>query len=162
MSNNRVINVPQQTHNAIKFLNGPLLGISAIALGIGQRALTEALEYSKERKQFGKPIASFQAIQWKLADMATELDTFRLMLLRNGVRYDQGTLSSRDAAMTKIGASEAALRVTDEALQIFGGYGYTKEFPVERCFRDARICTLLLGTNDYQRQIISNSLISNL
>jgi butyryl-CoA dehydrogenase len=144
---------------ALSTLDGGRIGIAAQALGIAQACLDEALGYAKERRQFGQAIASFQAIQWMLADMATEIEAARLLAYRAAWLAERETRFTREAAMAKLFASEAANRSAYKALQIFGGYGYTKEFPVERFFRDARITTLYEGTSEIQRLVIARALL---
>jgi alkylation response protein AidB-like acyl-CoA dehydrogenase len=144
---------------ALSTLDGGRIGIAAQALGIARGCLEEALAYAKERKQFGQAIAGFQAIQWMLADMATEIDGARLLAYRAAWLAGQETKVTREAAIAKLFASEAANRIAYKALQIFGGYGYTKEFPVERFFRDARITTLYEGTSEIQRLVIARALL---
>jgi butyryl-CoA dehydrogenase len=140
-------------------LDGGRIGIAAQALGIAQGCLEEALAHARERRQFGRPISDFQAIQWMLADMATEIDAARLMTYRAAWLAQQGRTVTRASAMAKLLASETANRSAYKALQIFGGYGYTKEFAVERFFRDARITTLYEGTSEIQRLVIARRLI---
>ncbi len=140
-------------------LDGGRIGIAAQALGIGQACLEESLAYAKERRQFGHAIAEFQAIQWMLADMATELDAARLLTYRAASLHKQQRPVTQAASMAKLFASEAANRMAYKAMQIFGGYGYTKHFPVERLFRDARITTLYEGTSEIQRLVIARRLI---
>ncbi len=144
---------------ALSTLDGGRIGIAAQSLGIAQSCLDESLVHAKQRAQFGQPIANFQAVQWMLADMATELDAARLMTHRAAWLAQQGKTVTRVAAMAKVFASEAANRIAYKAIQIFGGYGYTKEFPVERFFRDARITTLYEGTSEIQRLVIARSLL---
>jgi alkylation response protein AidB-like acyl-CoA dehydrogenase len=144
---------------ALSTLDGGRIGIAAQALGIAQGCLDEALVYAKERKQFGQPIATFQAIQWMLADMATEIEAARLLIYRGACLAQAGNKVTREAAMAKLFASEAANRIAYKAIQIFGGYGYTKQYPVERFFRDARITTLYEGTSEIQRLVIARSLV---
>jgi alkylation response protein AidB-like acyl-CoA dehydrogenase len=144
---------------ALATLDGGRIGIAAQALGIAQGCLEESLAYAKERQQFGQPISNFQAIQWMLADMATELDAARLMIYRAAWLAQQGKTVTQEAAMAKVFASEAANRIAYKAIQIFGGYGYTKEFSVERFFRDARITTLYEGTSEIQRLVIARALL---
>ncbi len=144
---------------AMETLDGGRIGIAAQALGIAQACLEEALAYAKQRRQFGQPIADFQAIQWMLADMATEIDAARLLTYRAAWLRQQGRKVTRAAAMAKLYASEAANRAAYKALQIFGGYGYIKDFPVERLYRDARVTTLYEGTSEIQRLIIARHLI---
>jgi alkylation response protein AidB-like acyl-CoA dehydrogenase len=135
------------------------IGIGSQACGIGKAALEDALNYAKERVQFGKPIASFQAIQFKLADMATELDAAELMLLRAAWMEDNGLDYEKESAMAKMYASDVAMRAAIEGVQIFGGYGYCKEYPAERHMRDAKICQIYEGTNEIQRMVIARKLL---
>jgi butyryl-CoA dehydrogenase len=144
---------------ALATLDGGRIGIAAQALGIAQGCLEEALAYAKEREQFGQAIANFQAIQWMLADMATETDAARLMTYRAAWLAQEGKNFTKEAAMAKLFAAEACNRIAYKALQIHGGYGYTKEFAVERFFRDARITTLYEGTSEIQRLVIARKLI---
>lgn len=144
---------------ALATLDGGRIGIAAQALGIAAGCLEESLVYARERHQFGRPIADFQAIQWMLADMATEIDAARLLTHRAAWLADQNRTVTQQAAMAKLFASEAANRAAYKALQIFGGYGYTKEYAVERFFRDARITTLYEGTSEIQRLVIARRLI---
>jgi butyryl-CoA dehydrogenase len=144
---------------ALETLDGGRIGIAAQAVGIAQGCLEESLSYSKERRQFGHPIADFQAIQWMLADMATEIDAARLLTYRAAWLYQQGSKVTGAAAMAKLYASEASNRAAYKALQIFGGYGYMKDFIVERFFRDARVTTLYEGTSEIQRLIIARHLL---
>jgi butyryl-CoA dehydrogenase len=140
-------------------LDGGRIGIAAQALGIAQGCLEESVAYAQQRRQFGRAIAEFEAIQWMLADMATEIDAARLLTYRAAWQAEQGRRFSKEAAMAKLFASEAANRAAYKAIQIFGGYGYTKEFAVERFFRDARITTLYEGTSEIQRLVIARHLI---
>ena len=144
---------------ALATLDAGRVGIAAQALGIAQGCLEESLAHAKERQQFGQPIANFQAIQWMLADMATEIDAARLMTYRAALLAQAGKSFTKEAAMAKLFASEACNRIAYKALQIFGGYGYIKDFAVERFFRDARITTLYEGTSEIQRLVIARSLI---
>jgi butyryl-CoA dehydrogenase len=144
---------------ALSTLDGGRIGIAAQALGIAQGCLEESLAYAKQRHQFGQAIAQFQAIQWMLADMATEIDAARLLTHRAAWRRQKGERVTREAAMAKLFASETANRIAYKGVQIFGGYGYIKEFAVERFFRDARITTLYEGTSEIQRLVIARSLI---
>jgi alkylation response protein AidB-like acyl-CoA dehydrogenase len=136
------------------------IGIGSQALGIGRAALEDALNYSKERVQFGKPISTFQAIQFKLADMATELDAAELMLLRAAWLEDNHLDYEKESAMAKMYASDVAMKAAIEGVQIFGGYGYCKEYPAERHMRDAKICQIYEGTNEIQRVVIARKLLS--
>ena len=129
-------------------LDGGRIGIAAQAVGIAQAAFEEALVYAQEREQFGRPIASFQAIQFYLADMSTELDAARLMTWKAAWKKDAGRRYTLEASQAKLYASEMAQRVTSKAIQVFGGYGYTREYNVERYFRDARITEIYEGTSE--------------
>ena len=140
-------------------LDAGRIGIGAQACGIGRAALDDAVEYSRERIQFGKPIATFQAIQFKLADMATELDAAELMLLRAAWLEDNGLDFEKEAAMAKYYASDVAMRAAIEGVQIFGGNGYMKEYPAERHMRDAKICQIYEGTNEILRVVVARKLI---
>ncbi|MFQ5916285.1 MAG: acyl-CoA dehydrogenase [Candidatus Binatia bacterium] len=144
---------------ALMTLDGGRIGIAAQAVGIAQGCLEESLAYAKQRRQFGRPIAEFQAVQWMLADMATEIDAARLLTYRAAWMRQRGRMVAQEAAMAKLFASEAANRIAYKAVQIFGGYGYIKEFAVERFFRDARVTTLYEGTSEIQRLIIARHLI---
>lgn len=140
-------------------LDGGRVGIAAQAVGIGRAVLEEALEYAKIREQFGKPISSFQAIQWKLADMATELDAAEMLTLRAAWLEDQQKPYEKAAAMAKMYASDVTMRASVEGVQILGGYGYCKEYPMERHMRDAKICQIYEGTNEIMRMVIAKNLI---
>jgi alkylation response protein AidB-like acyl-CoA dehydrogenase len=144
---------------AMATLDGGRIGIAAQALGIAQAGYDVAREYALERRQFGKRIADFQAIQWKLADMATEIDAARLLVYRAAWRKQQGLSHAEEGAKAKLFASEMARRQTAEAIQILGGYGYTKEFPVERYYRDAKITEIYEGTSEIQRLVIARSIL---
>jgi len=144
---------------ALKTLDGGRIGIAAQAVGIAQGCLEEALSYSQQRHQFGHPIAEYQAIQWMLADIATEIDAARLLSCRAAWLQEQEREVTHAAAMAKLFASEACNRAAYKALQIFGGYGYLKDFAVERFFRDARVTTLYEGTSEIQRLIIARHLL---
>jgi len=135
------------------------IGIGSQACGIGKAALEDALNYAKERVQFGKPIASFQAIQFKLADMATELEAAELLLLKAAWMEDNDMDYEKESAMAKMYASDVAMRAAIEGVQIFGGYGYCKEYPAERHMRDAKICQIYEGTNEIQRVVIARKLL---
>src|SRR6266481_4372006 len=139
---------------AMRTLDGGRIGIAAQAVGIGRAALEASLKYAQERKSFGKPIASYQAIQWKLADMAVEIDAARLLTHRAATLKDAGQPCTTQSAMAKLFAAETAMKAATEAIQIHGGYGYTKEFKVERYFRDAKITEIYEGTSEIQRLII--------
>jgi alkylation response protein AidB-like acyl-CoA dehydrogenase len=144
---------------AMTTLDGGRIGIAAQALGIAQAAYDAARAYALERRQFGKRIADFQAIQWKLADMATEIDAARLLVYRAAWLKEEGRPHTDEGAKAKLFASEVARRQTAEAIQILGGYGYTKEFPVERYYRDAKITEIYEGTSEIQRLVIARSIL---
>ena len=144
--------------NSLKVLDGGRISIASLALGLGQGALDESLEYAKQREQFGKPIGKFQAIQWMLADMATEVDAARRLTYRACWLMDNGMKTTMESAMAKMYASEAGMRAAIKAIQIHGGYGYTKEYAVERIFRDVKLCEIGEGTSEIQRLIISREL----
>ncbi len=145
---------------AMQTLDGGRIGIASQAVGIARGAMEQAIAYAKERQQFGQPIANFQAIQWKLADMATEIDAARLLTWRAAWMKDQGFKNySREAAMAKLFASDVAMKATREAVQVFGGYGYIDEYPVERYYRDAKITEIYEGTSEVQRMVISRALL---
>jgi butyryl-CoA dehydrogenase len=144
---------------AMRALDGGRIGIAAQALGIARAALEDAVRYARERKTFGQPIAEHQAIQFKLADMRTEIEAARMLLWRAAVKKDAGGAYSTDAAMAKLFASEVANRAAKEAVQIFGGYGYLRDFPAERHFRDAKITEIYEGTSEIQRLVIASALL---
>ncbi len=144
---------------ALATLDGGRIGIAAQAVGIAQRALEESIEYSQQRQQFGRPISKFQAIQWKIADMATSVEASRLLLHKAAFAKDQGGRFSKEAAMAKLFASETAVKAALEGVQIHGGYGYIKEYTVERLFRDAKITEIYEGTSEAQRMVIANCLL---
>jgi alkylation response protein AidB-like acyl-CoA dehydrogenase len=145
--------------DAMRVLDGGRISIAALALGIGRGALDAALRYVKERRQFGKSIAEFQGIQWKLADMATELDAARLLTQRAAVLKDAGRKVTRESAMAKLFASEVAVRICDEAVQLFGGYGFIKDYPAEKYYRDVKLCTIGEGTSEIQRMVIAREIL---
>jgi butyryl-CoA dehydrogenase len=162
------IRVPEQNllgdlnhgyRDALTILDGGRIGIGALALGIARAALEASINYAKERRQFGKPIAEFEAIQWKLADMATEIDAARLLVFRAAELKQKGLSYKRAASEAKLFASEVAARATSQALQIHGGAGYMKDSPVERYFRDAKLCEIGEGTSEIQRIIIAKELL---
>jgi butyryl-CoA dehydrogenase len=140
-------------------LDGGRIGIAAQAVGIAQGAFEEALKYSQERKQFGQSLSEFQAIQFYLADMATELDAGRLLTWKAAWTKDRQKRYTLEAAQAKLFTSEMAQRVTNKALQIHGGYGYTKEYNVERYFRDARITEIYEGTSEIQKMVIADAVL---
>ncbi len=140
---------------AMQTLDGGRIGIASQALGIARAALEASKKHARERFQFGKPLADIQAIQWMIADMATKLDCARLLTLRAAFEKDQKGRFSRSSAMAKLAAAEAAMWIATKAIQVHGGYGYTKEYPVERNFRDAKITEIYEGTNEVQRLVIA-------
>ena len=144
---------------ALWALDAGRIGIAAQAVGLAQGALDEAIAYSKERIQFGKPISSFQALQWMMADMATEIDAARFLTYRAAHVKQSGGRFSTEAAMAKLKASDVAVNVARDAVQIFGGYGYMREYPVEKYFRDAKITEIYEGTSEIQRLVISRALL---
>ncbi|HUA93626.1 MAG TPA: acyl-CoA dehydrogenase [Terracidiphilus sp.] len=145
--------------DAMRVLDGGRISIAALALGIGRGALDAAVKYVKERRQFGKAIAEFQGIQWKLADMATELDAARLLTQRAAVLKDAGRKVTRESSMAKLFASEVAVRICDDAVQLFGGYGFIKDYPVEKFYRDVKLCTIGEGTSEIQRMVIAREIL---
>jgi alkylation response protein AidB-like acyl-CoA dehydrogenase len=147
--------------SALKVLDGGRIGIAALALGIAQASFECALAYSQQRKQFGKPISSFQGIRWKLSDMATEIDAARLLMYRAATLKDLGQRHTKEAAMAKLYASEVAVRASNEAVQVLGGYGYIKDYPAERYYRDAKLTTIGEGTSEIQRLVIARQLLTD-
>ncbi|HZB87636.1 MAG TPA: acyl-CoA dehydrogenase [Terracidiphilus sp.] len=145
--------------DAMRVLDGGRISIAALSLGIGRGALDAALQYVKERRQFGKAIAEFQGIQWKLADMATELEAARLLTQRAAVMKDAGRKITRESAMAKLFASEVAVRICNEAVQLFGGYGFIKDYPAEKFYRDVKLCTIGEGTSEIQRMVIAREIL---
>jgi alkylation response protein AidB-like acyl-CoA dehydrogenase len=143
----------------LQVLDGGRISIGAMALGLGQAALEAAIDYAKERHQFGRPIANFQAVQWMIADSATELEAARLLLHKAACREDEGKRFTQEGAMAKLFASEAAERACFSAIQIHGGYGYTKDYPVERYYRDNRLTQIGEGTSEIQRLVIARQLL---
>jgi alkylation response protein AidB-like acyl-CoA dehydrogenase len=146
----------------MKVLDGGRISIAALSVGIARGALDAALAYAATREQFGRPIAAFQLIQAKLADMATNVDAARLLTQRAASLKDAGRTTTRESAMAKVYASEVAVAVAEEAIQIHGGYGYTKDYPVERAWRDAKLCTIGEGTSEIQRLVIARELLKSL
>jgi len=146
---------------AMTALDGGRIGIAAQSVGVAQAALDAAVAYAKEREQFGQPISKFQGLRWMLADMATELEAARQLTFSAASKKDRGETFSMEASMAKLFASEMVNRVTAKALQIHGGYGYTKEYPVERYYRDARVFTIYEGTSEIQRVVIANHLLED-
>ncbi|WP_102401229.1 acyl-CoA dehydrogenase [Haloimpatiens massiliensis] len=144
---------------AMKTLDGGRIGIAAQALGIAEGAFDEAIKYTKERKQFGRSISSFQGLQWMIADMDTKIQAAKLLVYNAAWKKDKGFPYSVDAARAKLYAAEVAMEVTTKAVQLFGGYGYTKEYPMERMMRDAKITEIYEGTSEVQRMVIAGSIL---
>ncbi len=146
-------------HQTLAVLDGGRIGIGALAVGLAQAALEEAIVYAKERETFGQPIGAHEAIQWMLADAATEIQTARLMVYYAAWLKGQRRAFNKEAAMAKLFATEMAERVTRNAIQVHGGYGYSREYPVERFYRDARLMTIGEGTSEIQRIVIARHLL---
>ncbi len=144
---------------SMKILDGGRISIAALSVGIAQGAYEAAVKYAKERQQFGHPIAEFQAIQFKLADMATQIEAARLLTLQAALMKDAGKKLTKQSAMAKLYASEVAVRVSEESIQIHGGYGYTKDYPAEKYWRDSKLCTIGEGTSEIQRMVIAKQLL---
>ncbi len=147
--------------DSLRVLDGGRISIAALSVGVAQGAYDAALKYSKQRKQFGRPISEFQAIQNKLADMATEIDAARLLTCRAAWMKDRGERVTKESAMAKLFASEVAVRVANEAVQIHGGYGFIKDYPVEKFYRDSKLCTIGEGTSEIQRLVIARQLLKS-
>src|SRR4051812_22020118 len=147
--------------DAMRVLDGGRISIAALSLGIAQGAFEAALKYSKERKQFGRAICEFQAIQWKLTDMATEIDAARLLTLRAASMKDAGMKTTQESSMAKLYASEVAVRCANEGVQIHGGYGFIKDYPAEKYYRDVKLCTIGEGTSEIQRLVIARQLLKS-
>jgi alkylation response protein AidB-like acyl-CoA dehydrogenase len=145
--------------DALKVLDGGRISIAALGVGMAQGAYEAALNYAKQRKQFGKPIADFQAIQFKLADMATEIDAARLLMHRAAWMKDQGMLTTAQSSMAKLYAGEVAVRVANECVQVHGGYGFIKDYPAEKFYRDVKLCTIGEGTSEIQRLVIAREIL---
>ena len=143
----------------MQVLDGGRISIAALSVGIAQGAYEAAVKYAKERQQFGRPIADFQAIQFKLADMATQIECSRLLTLQAAATKDAGKPVTQKSAMAKLYASETAVRVSEESIQIHGGYGYTKDYPAEKYWRDSKLCTIGEGTSEIQRLVIAKNLL---
>src|ERR671932_1446311 len=158
---NRLGNEGEGFIQAMQILDGGRISIAALAIGIAQGAYESALKYSKEREQFGRPISEFQAIQFKLADMATGIEAARLLMYRAAFLKDQGKKTTKESSMAKLYASEVSVRGSEEAIQIHGGYGYTKDYPPEKYWRDSKLCTIGEGTSEIQRIIIAKQILSN-
>jgi alkylation response protein AidB-like acyl-CoA dehydrogenase len=146
--------------DSLRILDGGRISIAALSVGTAQGAYDAALKYSKQRRQFGRPISEFQAIQHKLADMATELEAARLLTYRAAYLKDQGGRVTRESAMAKLFASERAVSICNEAVQIHGGYGFIKDYPVEKFYRDVKLCTIGEGTSEIQRMVIARQLLN--
>ncbi len=146
--------------DTLQILDRGRISIGSLALGLGRASLEAAVRYAKDRKQFGTPIAQFQAIQWMIADSATELEAARLLIWRAAALQDKGQSSTTESAMAKLFASEAAMKACDRSIQIHGGYGYTREYPVERMWRDAKLCQIGEGTSEVQRLVIARRLLA--
>src|SRR5918996_4473340 len=147
--------------NSMEILDGGRISIAALAVGIAQGAYESAVRYSKERQQFGKAISEFQAIQFKLANMATQIDAARLLMYRAAWMKDNGRKTTKESSMAKLFASEISVNVCEEAIQVHGGYGYTKDYPPEKYWRDSKLCTIGEGTSEIQRLIVAREILSN-
>jgi len=145
--------------HAMEVLDGGRISIAALALGIAQGALDAALAYARDREQFGRSISSFQGIQWMLADMATEVEAARLLTYRSAYMKDAGAKTTKESAMAKLFASEVAVRVAEKGVQIHGGYGFTKDYPAEKFWRDSKLCTIGEGTSEIQRLVIAREIL---
>ncbi len=147
---------------AMGILDGGRISIAALGLGTARGALEAAIDYARQREQFGRPIGTFQAIMWKIADVATELDAARLLTYRAGWLMDQGRPCTKESAMAKLAAGEVSVKAAVEAVQIFGGYGFTKDYPVEKFYRDAKLCTIGEGTSEIQQMVIARQVLGRL
>jgi alkylation response protein AidB-like acyl-CoA dehydrogenase len=156
---NRLGNEGEGFLQAMQILDGGRISIASLSVGIAQVAYEAAVKYAKERQQFGKPISEFQAIQFKLADMATQIECARLLTLQAAALKDAGKKVTQQSAMAKLYASEVAVKVAEESIQIHGGYGYTKDYPAEKYWRDAKLCTIGEGTSEIQRLVIAKQLL---
>ncbi len=156
---NRLGNEGEGFLQCMQVLDGGRISIAALSVGIAQGAYEAAVKYAKERQQFNKPIADFQAIQFKLADMATQIECARLLTLQAAATKDAGKPVTQRSAMAKLYASETAVRVSEESIQIHGGYGYTKDYPAEKYWRDSKLCTIGEGTSEIQRIVIAKNLL---
>jgi len=145
---------------AMKVLDGGRISIAALSLGISEGAFEAAVQYSKERHQFDQPISNFQAISFKLADMATKIEASKMLIYQAADKKNRGEKMTKESAMAKYYASEACVEIATDAVQIFGGYGYTKDFPVEKFYRDAKLCTIGEGTSEIQKLVISRDILS--
>ena len=156
---NRLGNEGEGFIQAMQVLDGGRISIAALSVGIAQGAYEAAVRYAKERQQFGKPIAEFEGIQFKLADMGTQIEAARLLTLQAAALKDAGKKTTQQSAMAKLFASEVAVRVSEESVQIHGGYGYTKDYPAEKYWRDSKLCTIGEGTSEIQRLVIAKNLL---
>jgi alkylation response protein AidB-like acyl-CoA dehydrogenase len=147
--------------DAMRVLDGGRISIAALGLGMAQGSFDAALKYSKQRRQFGKAIGEFQAIQWKLADMATEIDAARLLTMRAADMKDKGMKTTQESSMAKLYSSEVAVRCANEGVQIHGGYGFIKDYPAEKFYRDVKLCTIGEGTSEIQRLVIARQLLKD-
>ncbi len=147
--------------DAMQVLDGGRISIAALGLGMAQGAYEAALKYSKQRKQFGRPISDFQAIQWKLADMVTEIDAARMLTYRAASMKDAGMKTTLESSMAKLYTSEVAVRVANEGVQIHGGYGFIKDYPAEKFYRDVKLCTIGEGTSEIQRLVIARQILKD-
>jgi alkylation response protein AidB-like acyl-CoA dehydrogenase len=145
--------------NSMKILDGGRISIAALSVGIARGAYEAALKYSRERRQFGRPICEFEAIQFYLAEMATEIDAARLLTERAATAKDAGDVVTKLSAQAKLYSSEVAVRATERAVQIHGGYGFIKDFPVEKFYRDVKLCTIGEGTSEIQKLVIAKQLL---
>ncbi len=152
-------NIGEGFIQAMKILDGGRISIAALSLGIAEGAFEAAVAYSKERQQFNQPISNFQGVSFKLAEMATEIEAATLLTYRAADMKNKGLSMTKEAAMAKYQASEVAVKVANDALQIFGGYGYTKDYPVEKFYRDAKLCTIGEGTSEIQKIVIAKSIL---
>jgi len=156
---NRLGNEGEGFLQAMQVLDGGRISIAALSVGIAQGAYEAAVKYAKERQQFGKPISEFEGIQFKLADMATQIEAARLLTLQAASMKDAGRKTTQQSAMAKLFASEVAVRVAEESVQVHGGYGYTKDYPAEKYWRDSKLCTIGEGTSEIQRLVIAKNLL---
>lgn len=158
---NRLGNVGEGFIQAMKILDGGRISIAALSLGIARGALDASVKYAQEREQFGKPIAEFQGISFKLADMATQIEAAELLTFQAAYLKNTGQKVTKESAIAKYYASEVAVKVSTEAVQIFGGYGYTKDFPVEKFYRDSKLCTIGEGTSEIQKLVIARNILKS-
>ena len=156
---NRLGEVGDGFIQSLKVLDGGRISIAALSIGIAKASLEASIKYSKERHQFNQPIANFQGISFKIAQMATELEAASLLTFRAAELKDKNQKVSKEAAMAKYYASEIAVKLANEAVQIFGGYGYTKDYPVEKYYRDAKLCTIGEGTSEIQKIVIARYIL---